>query len=430
MDGEADRASFRDVFAIPQFRALWLAQILSVAGDQLARVALTVLVYDRTHSALLAALTFVMGMLPVFVGGALLSGLGDRLPRRAVMIGCDLVRAVLVVVMALPGVPLLAAVLLLFVVTAGNSPFTSARAAIYPEILPGDRYLVGTAITLTTSQFAQVIGFAAGGAIAGAFGVRTSLLADAATFTASALLVRLGVAARAAAAARDPGERARPFAGLRSGARLVFASPAMRVPMLLAWLATFYNAPEGIATPYARTLGGGATTAGLLLAAPAFGYMVAALVFGRLVAPARRRRLMVPLATACSAFLILIAFRPPLPVTLAILVVSGACACFQVAAQAAFVAAAPDAHRSQAFGLATAGLSLGQGVSLVVAGAAAQRFAPAEVIAAAGVLGTAAALALSLTAARSPAGRHSRASATAAAQPSASRSGGGTEPDD
>src|ERR1035441_4823924 len=199
MDGEAGRADFRDVFAVPEFRALWLAQVLSVAGDQLARVALTLLVYDRTQSAVLAALTFVMGMLPTFVGGALLAGLGDRLPRRAVMIACDLGRAALVVIMTLPGVPLAGLVVLLFLVTAGNAPFTSARAAIYPEILPGDRYLVGTAVTLTTSQFAQVIGFAAGGAMAGAFGVRTSLLADAASFAASALLVRLGVTARSAA---------------------------------------------------------------------------------------------------------------------------------------------------------------------------------------------------------------------------------------
>ena len=49
------RATFGEVFAITEFRALWLAQVLSVAGDQLARVALTLLVYERTHSPLLAA---------------------------------------------------------------------------------------------------------------------------------------------------------------------------------------------------------------------------------------------------------------------------------------------------------------------------------------------------------------------------------------
>ena len=52
-----------------EFRALWLAQVLSVAGDQLARVALTLLVYDRTHSALLAAVTFAASVVPAFIGG-------------------------------------------------------------------------------------------------------------------------------------------------------------------------------------------------------------------------------------------------------------------------------------------------------------------------------------------------------------------------
>ena len=52
------RATFRDVFAVREFRALWLAELLSVAGDRLALVALTLLVYDRTRSPLLAAVTW------------------------------------------------------------------------------------------------------------------------------------------------------------------------------------------------------------------------------------------------------------------------------------------------------------------------------------------------------------------------------------
>src|SRR5713226_4738527 len=91
----AERATFRDVFAIGEFRALWLAQVLSVAGDQLARVALTLLVFDRTGSALLAAVTFAVSVVPAFIGGLVLSGLADRLPRRRVMIACDLIRVVL-----------------------------------------------------------------------------------------------------------------------------------------------------------------------------------------------------------------------------------------------------------------------------------------------------------------------------------------------
>src|ERR1039457_7180581 len=110
------RSTFREVFSVGEFRALWAAQVLSVAGDQLARVALTLLVFARTHSALLAAVTFVASVVPMFVGSVALSGLADRLPRRRVMIACDLSRAALVAIMALHGIPIAVMVCLLGVV--------------------------------------------------------------------------------------------------------------------------------------------------------------------------------------------------------------------------------------------------------------------------------------------------------------------------
>ena len=47
----------------------------------------------------------------------------------------------------------------------------------------------------------------------------------------------------------------------------MFTRPALRTPMLFGWLAAFYNAPEGVAAPFARQLHAGATGVGLLLAA-------------------------------------------------------------------------------------------------------------------------------------------------------------------
>ena len=267
---EQAATTFRDVFAVAEFRALWAAQLLSVIGDQLARVALTVLVYDRTRSALLAAVTFVASIVPTFVGGVMLAWLADRYPRRRVMIACDLVRCALVLVMAIPGVPLAGLVTLLFLVTLVGAPFTSARAAVYPDVLAGERYVMGTAVTVTTYQFAQVLGFAAGGATVGFFGTRLSLVIDAATFAASALIVRIGVRARPAPASGGHHEPSR-LAGVIAGARLVFARPALRTPMFFGWLAAFYNAPEGVVTPLARDLHGGAVVVGVILAAEALG---------------------------------------------------------------------------------------------------------------------------------------------------------------
>lgn len=368
---------------------------MSVGGDQLARVALTLLVFDRTRSPFLAALTFAASVVPTFIGGMWLSGLADRLPRRQVMIVCDLLRVGLVGVMAIPGVPVALLVCLLFLVTLIYAPFSSARAALYPDILEGDRYVLGMAVTLTTFQFAQVIGFAAGGLVVGFFGVRTSLLIDAATFLLSALVTRAFVqarpAARRSAKTREEAEGAEE-GGLLAGLRLVFSSPALRTPMLFGWLAAFYNAPEGVAAPLATDLGGGAVAVGAILAAGALGASAGALIFSRGVAPGRRAHWTAPLATMSCAVLILFVFHPPLPVAIMILLVGGLCDCFQVAASAAFVNATPISHRSQAFGIAQGGMALGQGIAMVLAGAAAQHHSPSLVIAVTGVIGSAVAL--------------------------------------
>lgn len=391
-NGGAGSATFRDVFAIGEFRALWTAQVLSTVGDQLARVALTLLVYDKTRSALLSAVTFAASVVPVFLGGIALAGLADRFPRRRVMILCDLARLVLVIAMTLPRPPPIPVlVILLFAVTMLAPPFTSARAGIYADVLSGDRYVLGTAITLTTYQLAQVAGFAAGGALVALVGVRTALLADAATFACSALITRIGVSPRPAARDADGGARAH-VADIVQGVRLIFRIPGLRTPMLFGWLVAFYNAPEGVAAPLARSLGGGTAAVGIILAAGALGAAAGGIAFTRLTVPGRRLRWMRPLAVASCAVLGLFALAPPLVLALVILFASGVFDCFQVAASAAFVSTAPPEHRSQAFGIAQAGMSLGQGAVMILAGAAAESHSPASVIAAIGLLGAVVAL--------------------------------------
>ncbi len=396
---QAARTPFREVFAIAEFRALWLAQLLSVFGDQLARVALTVLVYDRTRSALLAAITFVASIVPTFFGGVALAWLADRYPRRAVMIACDMIRAVLVLDMALPKVPLPVMIALLFTVTLTGSPFNSARAAILPDVLSGDRYVTGTAVTVTTYQFALVLGFVAGGTLVAFLGTRPSLVLDAATFACSALIIRIWVRARPAAAA-EPFPASSRMASIFAGAPLVLARPGLRTPMLFGLLAAFYNAPEGVAAPLAGSFGGGAVAVGVILAASALGQTVGSLTFSRFVAPPTRLRLMAPLAIAACGILVLFFCQPDLYVSLAILVASGLCGAYQLAANSAFVQAAPHERRSQAFGLAQGAMSLSQGVVMILAGAAADHHSPARAIAVCGAIGVAAALAVALSATR------------------------------
>jgi MFS family permease len=390
------RATFRDVLAVREFRALWLSVILSSAGDRLALVALAVLVYQRTNSPLLAAAAYAAGYLPWVIGGLFLSDLADRRPRRTVMVACDAVRAVLVVTMTVPGMPVTALVLLLFAATMFASPFESARSSITPGILPGERYALGTAVLQTSYLTAEVAGAAAGGAAVTFFGVRPSLLIDAATFVASGLLIGLGTRARPAAARADCGQGS-PLSRAAAGLRLVFGDPALRTLVLLGWLVVFYTIPQGIAAPYAARLGGGPIATGLVLASTAAATAIATPLFSRFVSPRRRLALMGPLAAATGATLALTAFRPSLTLSLVIFSAAAASGAYQLAVNTAFVVRVPAERRAQAFGIASMGIVVAQGAAFVAAGAAAQVVTPASVIAAGGGIGAVAAVTLTLS---------------------------------
>ncbi len=115
-----------------------MAQLLSLIGDQFAIEALTWLVFDRSDSPLLAAITYAISFLPWLIGGPLLSGIADRWPRRELMVVCDLVRSILMLAMAVFGWPIWALCALLFCTELLAPPFGAARAAVLPEILTGD----------------------------------------------------------------------------------------------------------------------------------------------------------------------------------------------------------------------------------------------------------------------------------------------------
>lgn len=384
-------ATYREVFAVPEFRALFAAHLLSVAGDQLARIALAVLVFDRTRSAGLTALTYALTFLPNMFAGPLLSGIADRLPRRSVMVGADLARTVLVAVMALPAMPLAVVGALLVVVQLFATPFNAARAATLPVILDGDRYVLGCTVSNMTYQLAQLAGFAFGGVLVGVLGPSQALLLDAATFAASAALVGFGLRARPAAAvaarkARSPWSR-----DIADGAVLVWRDRRRRALVTLALVSGFYVTVEGLSVPYARDIGGGPATVGLLMAANPAGTLLGMALINRL-APAHRHQLLGPLAVAACAPLLGCALRPGLTITLALWAVSGLASSYQVVANAEFVRSVPDTRRAQAFGLAMTALIAAQGMGIVLAGAATDRAEPAMVIAVAGALGVVAAV--------------------------------------
>jgi len=352
-------------------------------------------VYDRTKSPLLTAVVFAAGYLPWVIGGLFLAELADRYSRRSVMVFCDAVRTVLVAAMVLPHVPIGALIALLFAATMFAPPFDAAKAAVTPDILHGERYVLGTAALQTTLLTGEVLGAVGGGVAVFYIGVRSSLAIDAGTFVLSGLFIGLGLRARPAVAKPESAQPS-PLARMRDGFRLIFGDQALSTLLLFGWLIAFYTIPAGVAAPYAERLGGGPIAIGLVIASTALGTMIALPLFTRLVRPRQRINMMGPLAILTCGALVLIAFRPGLAVSLVIFSLSAAFGVYQIAANTAFVVRVPNERRGQAFGIANMGVIVGQGAAFVAAGAAAEVVTPAAVIAVSGAIGAVVALVLTL----------------------------------
>ncbi|MGY1827651.1 MULTISPECIES: MFS transporter [unclassified Blastococcus] len=394
--GTVRQATFREVFAVGEFRPLFGTYLLSAAGDELARVALTVLVYDRTSSPLLAALTFAISHLPWLLGGPLLSAFADRLPRHRVLIATDVARAVLVALMAIPGMPLPVLLALLFVVGLCAPPFESARSALMADVLDGDRYAVATSLTGITLQLAQVGGFLAGGALVAVLNPSAALLIDSATFIVSAIWLWARLQPRPAPVSEGGSSPGSLWRDTAEGLRFIRRSPRLLAIVGVLWVTTgFVYASEGIAAPLVDSLGQGATAVGVLLAANPLGVTIGGLVIARLVPPARRERLVVPLV-AFSLGPVLVggvvaaAMGPgavPFWVLVGMLFLSGLGAAWSIPLNVAFVQAVPSAYRGRAFGVAASGLAGVQGIGALAAGLAAEGLRPAVVVALSGALG-------------------------------------------
>ncbi|WP_246486571.1 MFS transporter [Kribbella qitaiheensis] len=260
-------ATYGDVFAVAEFRWLWAALVGSVIGDQLARVALAVLVFDRTGSAGLSALAYALTLLPDIVSGPLLSGLADRFPRRRVVVSCDVARAVLVAGMAIPGAPLWILCVLLIAVQLLAAPFQSARTALMATIMTGDKYKAATGVSAITGQAAQLAGFVTGGTIVAALGASQALALNAASFAISAVLLQLGVGERPVPSGDGSAGRPSWWGSLSAGARLVWNDRRLRYLTALICVPGFYITVEGLAAPYAASVGGGPVAVGILFAA-------------------------------------------------------------------------------------------------------------------------------------------------------------------
>lgn len=376
--------SLVDSLRVGEFRALWSAEAVSILGDQLARVALAIVVFDRTSSAALTALTYALTFVPAVVGGLLLSGLADRFPRKRVLVLTDLARAALAAAMAIPGLSLWILWALVGLLTMASAPFKAAQLALLPDVLGADRYQPGLALRQMTVQIAQVAGFGFGGILVGVLSSSGALLVDALTFGFSALIIAVGVRPVRAVKERTPTEVTNDVQ--RSGLDL-----RLMAPFVLGALIGLFVVPEGLAAPYAEVLGAGTLAIGLLMAADPVGSVIGAWWAAKSSTSATptRRAVVVPAALA-GLPLIGCAFVPGIGWSIVLWAASGVFSTiYLIRLQPMIVSVVPDSRRGAVMGRFSTTVYAGQGVAILSGGIVAELIGPAYTVAAAGVLATA-----------------------------------------
>jgi hypothetical protein len=267
-----------------------------------------------------------------------------------------------------------------------NPAFKAAQLALLPDVLAGDRFIVGMAIRNITVQSAQLAGFAGGGLLITQVDPRLALGIDSATFLLSAAFIRFGLNTRPAAAGKD--SRPSFLGSISQGGRLIFADPGLRTLLLFTWLMGLLPVYEGIAAPYAATSGGGPAAVGLLLASDPLGSVLAAFAYTRWVPPVVRPRLPGVLSLVAAVPLLLCVLQPGLIVSIVLFVVSGGLGTVALMqATASFTLAVPDDRRGQAMGLSNTGLTTVMGVSPLIGGVMADQAGPQTTVAVFGAVG-------------------------------------------
>lgn len=367
---------------MPVYRTVFGTRALAICADTLRTVALSVLVFTATGSALLGAMTFGISFLPQVIGGLVLGALPDVLRPRLLLVTGYTLEAVGAALLAF-GLPVWASLVLVAGIGCLAPVFNGTSGRLTAESLEGDAFVVGRSMFQLASSAAQILGMAGGGLAVAAVGPHTALLITTACHACAAVWAR--VALPDLPAPGRQGERSLVRQSFHGAVELL-ADRTIRRIMLANWLpAAFVLGGESLLIPYATLRDFPDGAAGVILACIPAGMFAGNLVVARLLTPAARERAVGPLAMVLGVPLVGFAFTLS-PVAAGVLMAILGCGfAYGLGLQARFRDALPDDARGQAFGLLSTGLMTLQGLGPFVFGGLAEVLPVGTTMALAGV---------------------------------------------
>lgn len=374
-DVSAAPPSLLAVLRVPKYLPIFLVSVLSLWGDNIARITIAAIVFQRTRSPLATATTLAVSLLPTVFGRSLLGPLVDRFAYKWVLVWANLLRAACVgalLVLVLAEAKLLVIFAALFLLETIGGAASASNMVLMTDLFDDRRYYArAIGLNALSEQANQAVGLAVGGALVMWLGPEVGLLVDLVSFLVAAVTILAVVELRPVIGERGKGVRG--FVNdLGHAVGDLLHHPVLARFVLLSMVASVgIAAPEALAIPIA----GNTWWSGLLMASPVAGAVLGILLITRRDVRWQNNSL-IPLAMVMPLPLIVTVFEPPLPLLAALWFVSGVLQAFMVPLQATFTLVTPGELRGRIFSLAGA-LSIGvAGLSYLAAGWIAQVAGP------------------------------------------------------
>jgi hypothetical protein len=402
------RPTYRSLFAIREFRVLFLYRSVVVISVAASGLALATITYEATRSAVLSGLSMFGGPLISLVVSQLLLASSDQVrPRTALtcQMGAALVSDALQLV---PGMPWQARFGLLAIPYAVNAMFGGTTWMLVREIVPDGCYILARSLMNLADGGMQVAGFGAGGLALLLLSPRGLFAVAALADLVSLASVRFGLRDRPPSGIRDPGTAVQDADG-RGGGKAARRGGVVRRTMavngrllrstvtrplyLALWVPNgLVVGCESLFVPYGHAASAGhGSLAGWLFASTAAGMMTGDLVIGRFVPPEWRDRIIEPLRLLLAAPYLLFFLAPPPAAAAPLGFLASAGYAASLPLQDRLIRHTDDAIQGQVLGLHGNGMLVWQAIGALIAGAVASFLPPAV------AMGTMAAASTSVT---------------------------------